>query len=133
MKRFFLLLLSASLCMGMASCDKDDDDDDKEVIEPEQTTEPLIKYGNQVGTVEDATGKLFYDSNVKSWFIILDQAKEGNIDSSVYYYPIALSDDYKKAELRVQFSGTVYQPEFTIPTFGGLSYYVISLSSIRAL
>ena len=95
------------------------------------TTENKIKYGNQLGTIENATGTMFYDSSMNSWYIRQDLNTEGNIDTEVIYYPIELSNEYKKKELKVTFSGTLYKPEFNIPLTGGLTYYVISLSMIK--
>ena len=100
--------------------------------EENNVNEPQFEEsGDFIGSVEEQSGIIHYDEQLSLWYIYQVGGNTGNIDSVIKYFPTNLSKDFQEEGLTVSFSGKLYIPEFTIPQIGGLSYYIIVLSSIN--
>ena len=85
-----------------------------------------------VESLNDVTGIIGFDNTTNQFFI--NKFVDVTIDEIYTLYPCVLTDEFKKVNLRVYFSGELYVTEdLPKPALGGQKVYHINLSKIAFL
>lgn len=110
-----MLLVSVAIVGITASCD-------------DSESEPKYQVGDFVKHVEELTAFVRFNEELGEWY--LDYHIPGTIDSVHVFYPGPLDKVYQQEDMKVVFSGDVYNIDYknTIPT---TESFRIVLSSIR--
>jgi hypothetical protein len=111
-----LLLLTSIVMLGfVTSCDKTE-------------TEPKYQVGEYVKHVEELTAFVRFNEELGEWYLYYHIP--GSIDSVHDFYPGELDKAYQQEDMKVVFSGDIYNIDYknTIPT---TESFRIVLSSIR--
>lgn len=120
-KYFYYAMVAMMMNIPFTGCSSEDSN----------VNEPLEEYGNFIESVEEQSGIIHYDEQLSLWYIYQVGGNTGNIDNVIKYFPTNLSKDFQEEGITVSFSGKLYESKFTIPQIGGLSHYVIVLTSIN--
>ena len=120
MKQNKLLILCALLMLAFTACSSDDDD---------INVADWAKTRTYLKSVSGERGKVYYNQNVKKWYI--HSAVPKTIDSVNDYYPVVMDGSFKVEGMDVMISGEVYGVDGEIPvTLGGQENYYIVLKNI---
>jgi hypothetical protein len=85
-----------------------------------------------VESLNDVTGIVGFDNTTNQYFI--NKFIDATIDEIYTLYPCVLADEFKKANLRVYFSGELYVTDnLPKPALGGQKVFYINLSKIAVL
>ena len=111
----FLLLVSIVILGFVTSCEK-------------SGTEPMYQVGEYVKHVDDLTAFVRFNEELGEWYLYYHIP--GSIDSVHDFYPGELDKAYQQEDMKVVFSGDIYNIDYknTIPT---TESFRIVLSSIR--
>lgn len=116
-----LLASGVFLTMAVACSDAHDDDNTDEIVNKQEQ-----EIGPVLGHVSDESGVVGNDADL-GWY--LRSVVDGSYDSAVDYFPVDMPDSLMKSDMRVVFSGDLFEMSEQ-PSIGGLAYYRIKLTNV---
>lgn len=90
---------------------------------------PCLKPYVIIESLNDASGIIGFNKNDEQYFI--SKYIEGTIDEVYILYPCVLSEEFKKVNLKVKFSGELFtSDDLPKPSIGGQQIFHININKI---
>lgn len=125
-----LIMLAALFVAGITmSCSVDADKEEQEEQEVEGQAAPRYQVGDFVKHVDDITATVHFNPTLDEWYLMYHVPF--TIDSVHNYYLSELDKTFQQEDLKVVFSGDVYETDLKSHV-AGYANYSVALTSIRA-
>jgi hypothetical protein len=118
----FKIILFLFVLIGITafSCDKE-----KNISKIDPCSKPYVI----IESLNDASGVIGFNKSDEQYFI--SKYVEGTIDGVYILYPCVLSEEFKKDNLKVKFSGELFtSDELPKPAIGGQQIFHININKI---